>query len=256
MAKCIVVLTRGYDKVENYETLIRRNKHISNNLRDKSLDILLFHEGNIKEEHQTIIKKETPDINMRFINISNIAFKNEKQNIEFETATQFGLGYRHMCSFWFVNFFNAVTEYDKILRIDEDCFIYSNIDNIFLQLDEYVFVCGSVSGDCEDVTQGLNKFSLDFLKEHENEFVFKKNNAKDPLGPYTNLIGFSLDKIRNNDVFQKYRNSIDKSDMIYKRRWGDLPLWGEVIYYIFGNDSLKIDNTIKYFHGSHCVYIN
>jgi hypothetical protein len=43
--------------------------------------------------------------------------------------------------------------------------------------------------------------------------------------------------------------------MIYRRRWGDLPLWGEVIYYIFGSELLKIDKDIKYFHGSHECYI-
>ena len=96
------------------------------------------------------------------------------------------------------------------------------------------------------------------MKKHNNNFTFKTNDVKFPSGPYTNLIGFSLDKIRNNEAFQKYKTDIDNSNMIYKRRWGDLPLWGEVIYYIFGNETLKIDNTIKYFHGSHsdCVNFN
>jgi len=256
MSKCVAVLTRGYDKIKHYENLIKRNLHISNNLDDKSLDILIFHEGNISEEHQIFIQNETPELKIQFKNILNIAFQSDKNNIEMEEAKEYGLGYRHMCSFWFVNFFNAVKDYDKLLRIDEDCFIESNIDKIFLQLDEYTFVCGQVVQDENFVTKGLNEFSLDFLKQHKNEFVFKKNDTKHPDGPYTNIIGFSLNSIRNNFAFQKYINDIDKSDMIYKRRWGDLPLWGEAIYYFFEEHSLKIDNNIKYFHGSHNYHVN
>jgi len=44
--------------------------------------------------------------------------------------------------------------------------------------------------------------------------------------------------------------------MIYERRWGDLPLWGEVIYYIFGEETMKVDNNIMYYHGSHFSKIN
>jgi len=256
MAKCIAVLTRGYDSISKYEHLIKRNKHISANLEDKSIDILFFHEGNITQEHQIVIKNETPELNIRFICITDIAFQIDKLEIEVEEAMQFGWGYRHMCSFWFVNFFHAVKEYDKLLRIDEDCFIDTNIDKIFLQMDEYAFVCGKLYTDYEFVTKGLNTFSLDFLDTYKDDFVFKQNDARIPIGPYTNVIGFSLDKIRNNAAFQKYREEIDKSDMIYKRRWGDLPLWGEVIYYLFGDDSLKMDDTIKYYHESLNDYVN
>ena len=44
--------------------------------------------------------------------------------------------------------------------------------------------------------------------------------------------------------------------MIYKRRWGDLPLWGEVIFYIFGNESLYINSKLKYYHESHKLNVN
>jgi hypothetical protein len=255
MNNCIAVLTRGYENIENYDLLIKRNIHINDNLHDKTLDILIFNEGNISEEHQIYIKNKTPELNIQFINISNIAFQTNKQNIEFEEKT-FPLNYKHMCSFWFINFFNVVEKYDKLLRIDEDCFIHSNIDEIFLHLNKYTFVSGILSDDAEQVTIGLNNFSLEFLDKYKEEFEFEITTPKKPYGPYTNLIGFSLNNIRNNNAFQKYMNDIDNSEMIYKRRWGDLPLWGEAIYYIFGDDSLFIDTNIKYFHGSHGSYIN
>lgn len=260
MVNCITVLTRGYDDINKYHKLIKRNIHISNNLNDKSMDILIFHEGNITNEQQVYIKSMTPDLNISFIDIhmSNIGFQDNKKSIEVEDVhgEDFGIGYRHMCSFWFINFFNAVKNYDKMVRIDEDCFINSNIDKIFLQLEQYTFVCGERSVDAESVTIGLNKFSLDFVNKYKEEFTFKTQNPKRPYGPYTNLFGVSLNKIHTNEAFQKYKNEVDGSEMIYKRRWGDLPLWGEAIYYIFGDDSLCTDNSIRYFHESHMRYVN
>lgn len=256
MKQCIAVLTRGYENITGYDTLIKRNKHISVNLNNKLTDILIFHEGNIKEEHQIFIKNETLELNIIFMDISHIAFQPDKKNIIVKEAPRFQIGYRHMCSFWFVNFFEVVKEYNKLLRIDEDCFIDSNIDNILSQLDNFVFVVAQTKYDHEFVTKGLNKFSLDFVNNFKEKFVFKNSNTKKPYGPYTNLIGLSLDEIRNNKTFEDYRLEVDKSNMIYERRWGDLPLWGEVIYYIFGEYTLKLDRNIRYFHESHNAYIN
>jgi hypothetical protein len=256
MTNCIAVLTRGYNNILHYNTLIKRNKHIVSNLKDKSIDVLIFHEGNITEEHQLFIKNETPEIKIQFVNISDVAFQSYKKNVVVEEVPFVGINYRHMCSFWFVNFFDAVKNYDKLLRIDEDCFIDSSIDEIFVQLDTHLFVTGREFHDYEFVTKGLNDFSLDFLNKYKDVYTFKKEDPKKPDGPYTNVIGLSLDKILNNEMFLSYRNEIDKSDMIYKRRWGDLPLWGEVIYYIFGKDTLKNDTNIKYFHGSHKIQVN
>lgn len=163
-----------------------------------------------------------------------------------------------MCSFWFVYFFDAVKNYDKIIRIDEDCFINSNIDNIFLQLDTKLFIAGrkQVDSGGNKTTKGLYDFTMDFINDHKDEYEFKKTNEKRPIGPYTNLIGISLNKIRKNKMFQVYKNNVDNSNMIYKRRWGDLPLWGKAIYHIFGEETLKIDKNIKYFHESHKCQVN
>jgi hypothetical protein len=256
MKTCIAVLTRGYDNIDSYSTLIKRNLHIACNLNDKSIDILIYHEGNIREDHQIFIKSKTPRLKIQFIDISNIAFQPNKQNIIVTDAESFSLGYRHMCSFWFIDFFNAVKEYDTLLRIDEDCFVDSNIDTILLNLKQYTFITGIKSKDEEFVTRGLNQFSLNFVNRYNDIFSFKKNDPKRPEGPYTNLFGCSLEKIRNNDAFQKYKNELDESNMIYQRRWGDLPLWGEVIYYIFGEETMKVDNNIMYYHGSHFSKIN
>ena len=258
MKSCIAVLTRGYEDESQYSMLIKRNRHIANNLNNKLIDILIFHEGNINENHQLYIKKHTPKLTLIFINILNNAFKKEKENIQ--AGTDFGscwpMGYKHMCSFWFIDLWNFVQEYDILLRIDEDCYVNCNIDNILLKLNNCTFICGETSQDMAMAVVGLNEFTIDFINKNKCNFDFKKFDDRLPEGPYTNLIGISLNSVRENALFIKYVEEIDSSGMIYRRRWGDLPLWGEVIYYIFGEDTMIIDTDIKYFHESHNKNVN
>ena len=259
MKKCIAVLTRGYEHFHNYSLLIQRNKHIENNLLDKTIDILIFHEGNITEQHQIEIAQQTPLLKIIFLNIkSSKAFRNEKENTQFYQPTlEWGIGYRHMCSFWFADFLHFVSEYDYLVRIDEDCNIYSNVDYIFTKLNEYCFISGTCEKDQPHVTLGLNQFTIDFVNKNSDSYVFKQNEVKDPpSGPYTNLFGISLNFVRTHDILLKYIQEIDFSNKIYENRWGDLPLWGEVIDYITGKESIFIDNTIKYYHASHCMQVN
>ena len=257
MTNCIAVLTRGYDNYNMYSSLIKRNKHINEQLIDKTTIILIFHEGNITNEQQVAISSETPTLNIQFKNITNYAFKSEKQSITFDPETDYyNLGYRHMCSFWFVDFWNFIEEYEYLLRIDEDCYINSNIDNIFIQLQKYDFITGQVEDDKLCVTKGLNKFTLDFINDNSNNYVFKQTSSKPPSGPYTNLFGISINKTKHNTMFNKYLQKISDSNKIYEFRWGDLPLWGEAIYYIFGQETLLIDTSIVYFHRSHNRMVN
>jgi hypothetical protein len=256
MSCCIAGLTRGYEDISKYSQLINRNISIEKHLNNKNIDILIFHEGNITDSQQTYIKQKTPSLKIIFINILSGAFKESKSKILFSPETKsFNLGYRHMCDFWFVSFWSFVQNYDYLLRIDEDCVMNTNIDIIFYNLQEYGIICAKYDTDEVFVTRGLNEFTLNFINTNPN-YEFKHKKKKISGGPYTNLFGISLDKLRNNEMLQKYIQEIDNSNMIYERRWGDLPLWGEVICYIIGYPMLFIDNTIQYFHGSHNLAIN
>ena len=251
MQQCIAVLTRGYSDISMYSKLISRNIAIQKNLSDKTIDILVFHEGNITKEHQTYIKNETPYLKLIFINVNNgLAFKSLKTNIEFHPGTSFfKLGYRHMCSFWFVDFWNFVEDYDRMLRIDEDCYIDFNIDNVLKNLDTKDFICGKWISDHDFVTIDLNKTTLQYLGNDTS-------NVETPAGPYTNVFAVNLNNVRYNQLLRKYIKIVDDSGNIYRYRWGDLPLWGEAIYYIFGMKSVLIDTNIKYVHESHDMNVN
>ena len=251
MRRCVAVLTRGYNDITMYSKLITRNRTIQENLIDKTIDILIFQEGNITKEHQAYIKNETPDLNIIFIDVNNgMAFKSDKSSIKFHPDTSFfEIGYRHMCSFWFVDFWYFVSTYDRMLRIDEDCFIDFNIDSVLENLDYKNFICGKWMKDIDFVTIDLNKTTLQFLGTDTSDVEI-------PSGPYTNVFAINLEKVRDNQSLRKYIKVVDDSGNIYRHRWGDLPLWGEAIYYIFGMKTLLIDTSIRYIHESHDMKVN
>lgn len=251
MRSCIVVLTRGYDDTSMYSSLIKRNLAIRDNLTDKTIDILIFHEGNIKPEHQIRIKNETLELDIRFIDVNNgLAFKSDKASIEFHPdASRFGIGYRHMCSFWFVDFWHFLDDYDRMLRIDEDCYVNFNIDKVLKNLDTNEFICGKWTRDFDFVTIDLNKTTLQFIGSDTSQ-------VETPSGPYTNVFAINLENVRYNQLLRKYIKLVDDSGNIYRYRWGDLPLWGEAIYYIFGMKSILIDKSIQYMHESHDMKVN
>lgn len=253
MKKSIVCLTRGYNKFNEYSNLIKRNKHIERQLQDKEIDIVIFHEGNI--HHQTEIQKETPSLHLIFIDVSknDIAFKKEYESLTIDPETSFhGWGYRHMCSFWFVDFWKFVEEYDSILRIDEDCYIEFIPETVFEALEKTPIVCGKYDKDLFHVTKGMNDHTLQFMMNHG----YSSLETKLPNGPYTNVVGFHLPYLRNIPILHKYIESIKDTKCIYTQRWGDLPLWGEAIYYILGESSLFIDKNLRYFHESHHCSVN
>lgn len=245
MKKAIITLCRGYDDNYQYSNLIIRNKFIEENINDKC-EIIIFHEGNITLENQKHIRSKTSlCLNFisipKFVEISDIEFDNNKESIGFDWA------YRHMCHFWFIGFLKYLDAYDLVLRIDDDCLIRSTVDDIFKILENKVCVYGEWSSDYESVTKGLNDFTLNNIDTDKG--------SKTPSGPYTNVVGFNLNKIRENIKVKQYMDKVDKSNNIFIYRWGDLPLWGEVLHYLFDKqDSLYL--PIKYYHGSHNNFIN
>jgi hypothetical protein len=251
----VVVLTRGYQNLQQYNTLIKRNISINKNLGSlKGIDIVIFHEGNILEPHQKYIQQYTPELNLKFICIKEHAFKDEKKQISiFEPTKTFGLNYRHMCSFWFTDFWNYVENYEMILRIDEDCVIEFNIPELFYHLQNKAAVYGAWTRDKDFVTHGLNKFTETFIKENLqlNQAVIPHR----PSGPYTNVFGLNVARLRINTLAQKYIEKVKNLNYIYIFRWGDLPLWGELLFYFCDpNNYMKLDK-IKYYHGSHNFHV-
>jgi hypothetical protein len=245
----IAVLTRGYGDIQQYQMLIERNRAIDRYLPDKTVDLLFFHEGNILPDHQRHIQQSTPSLNMKFINIkeNGRAFSEDKQNISvFPYTSMFPMSYRHMCSFWFCYVYDFLVEYDYILRIDEDCEIAFDLSALWILLKDKLMISGASEDDEDYVTYGLNQFTLDFLARNQLRGI-----PKVPGGPYTNLAGFNLIKIRENRLIQDYIREVEKHNGIYIYRWGDMPLWGEILYYFCDPSDYLETDLIRYKHHSH-----
>tara|TARA_A100001015_G_C14880607_1_gene668261 strand:+ start:177 stop:1082 length:906 start_codon:yes stop_codon:yes gene_type:complete len=250
----IIVLTRGYKTLKEYNKLITRNKYIQKYF-NPNIDYLIFHEGNIPSSHQKYIYSKTPKLNLKFINVSN----EFKWDIPCKEACSdlghLNTGYRNMCRFWIIGFWKYVKSYNKVFRIDEDCNYYSDYNKIFKLLNNKVCVYGLYTGDEDYVTIGLNNFTRNFLKKNNGN---NRNNieSRNPSGPYTNVIGFNLEKLRENQLLKRYLRDLDKSNNIYYYRWGDLPLWGEVLHYMYNKDDYLETKDISYYHGSHGNAVN
>jgi len=239
----IVVLTRGYPNINSYNQLIERNKILENTIV-LNTDYIIFHEGNIPIEHQTYISNKTPSLDLQFVNVEK-DFKKPPVDIDPGTS-YFSLGYRNMCNFWFSNFWKYTEKYEKIVRIDEDIKLYSDINIIFNKLKTKLACYGCWVNDARFVTRNLNNTTLTFFKEKYNE----NKVARGPSGPYTNVIGWNLKELRKNKKIFEYIEEVKKTNMIYYNRWGDLPLWGEILFYFYSKEDYCLTNEIKYYHGS------
>jgi hypothetical protein len=263
MRTCIAALTRGYANVEQYATLIQRNNAIRDHLQDRTIPLLFFHEGNIGPSQQVYIASHTPELTMRFIDIKRDgkAFRQEKEHEPRYVESRWynhSVGYLHMCTFWFVDFWHFVQEYDVLIRIDEDCFMESELDPLLTEMRTaeapLALWSGKYQKDEDFVCVNMNQFTRDFVAYETDQPPPPPKYP--PGGPYTNFMGLRLDRIREHDMHLHYVQAVDHSSHIYHHRWGDLPLWGESVTYLLGEAAMKIDPTIKYYHGSHYMHVN
>ena len=240
--------------------LLERNKHLEK-YYNKNISYIIFQEGNIPKDHQEYIQNNT-SLPLQFINVSG-SFTDKTFDV-YPPTKKWRLGYRNMCNFWFCEFWKYLENYNKILRIDEDCNLFSDYNTIFQHLTDKVAIYGNWFPDDNFVTKNLNKSTINFIKQYNIE-KYDTTNWKErlahqaysrrPSGPYTNVIGLNLDILRKNTILTKYISYIKNSNNIYIYRWGDLPLWGEALSYFFSGRHAR-DNNIQYFHKSHNQAIN
>ena len=265
----IVALTRGYENQEKYQDLIARNQSISKHCSSEFANIL-FHEGNISLPHQRYIQSFTPEMTIKFINIKNeyprTAFNDCKNLINkrlcppTKRSQKFRLGYKHMCHFWFIDFLDYTTDYQYLIRLDEDCILHEFDNKIFelMKQNNQVFISPYFREFAPpDVTVGmtelLEKFAIKNNIKLKNEL---EENHKNVKCPYTNCMVIDCEYFRNNNIFRKFQRQVDDSSCIYSNRWGDLPLWGVFLWYF--EDAVRYEEmrTIGYLHGSHNKIIN
>jgi len=263
-ATAVCGLIRGYADAEKYATLIERNRAIAAVLYSQApgdLDILLFHEGNIGAEQQRHIQSQTPELPLRFVDVSaefnpSLVRTASQHCQSTHTSQRFPVGYKHMCRFWFHAFFKYTESYRFVLRIDEDCvlqhFDYAGLKGR-LDSKELAYITPYWSTDSGDVTMGLAKLATTFAAEKQLQVAAWPCLSKNP---YTNVFFMDASVVRSLPHFQNFIDKVEATGCIYVNRWGDLPLWGVVLWCLLPTRLAAQSPRIGYFHGSHKKLIN
>ncbi len=263
MRNAITGLVRGYADPGSYEALIRRNQHIRLHvlpaLGTADTDLILFHEGNIPESHQQYINARS-GLACQFVDVRRTA-----PGTGFDPAREvpnqvpemggFRSGYRHMCHFWFVDFFDYLKDYRYAARIDEDCAVMA-LPDVFTQMQAHgwVFASGGVIPETDTAIIGLAEF-VHFFRARQRHPRAPAPAVVD--GPMTNLMFVDLAHFRADANFTAFQRAVTDSGMVYTHRWGDLPLWGEYLRLYVSPERLRLDWTdIRYYHGSHRQMVN
>lgn len=228
MKNAIVCLTRGYHNLRQYSNLIERNKAIKEFInKDNQYPLVIFHEGNIPEDHQDYITHFS-----------------EGQTIIFKDISEVWVGgYESMCRFQTIHIWEYCKEYDYIMRIDEDCIITQCItdpfslvgDNVYLRS---VYFAESHSETNATLPQRIEELTgVNRLEFYNDKFV------------YTN-VGLGSVKFWLQPEMYRLIKEIGMCKEQLENRWGDLPVLGSLLN-IYAKGKVGSLLGLKYRHYSH-----
>ncbi len=253
---CTYALVRGYIKINDYKSLIKRNRLIKNNINIKKhkIEHILFHEGNIKNSHQTYIKQKL-NLEVKFINLNKVLFNfKHKDKILHNNSktTDDPLGYKYMCMFHSYLSFQYLKKYDFCLRIDDDLFLYSKLndeffDYIYKKNFKYIFYKKKI--ESHEIT---NKTLFNYLQKNNkiNKLIINLYKKKKSLPDFcTNFTIYNPKIFFEKKVF-KFLKKIYFSNNIIKYRWGDATLQALALILFSKKKSLLYLKNIKLLHGS------
>lgn len=254
--RAIITLMRGsigdYRKWQD-NIIVLRNKSIDANLKNKC-DFIIFHEGNLNEEHKALILQKSLIYSpIKFVEVSDYKTLDIEFRKRLMDRSVYESGYASMCRFWFSTFIDYLSDYDYVIRIDDDCIVDTNVDQVFEKLKDKYIVSPQFSEETHRF--GLVEFIKDFLSE-TNINLANEDMGESFIGPYTNYCGFNLSKIRGNSIIMDYIKAVRDSQNIYTKNWQDVSLWGSVMRFFLLDTDYEEMKNVSYFHLSHLSYPN
>lgn len=233
--------------------------------------VIILHEGDYTSEFQEEIIKSVRE-NSRsciiFKEIDKNDFKTpehinkDKMNksIELQPIPYWrNESYRNMCNFWLKHFTKYVSEYDYVMRLDDDSIIEEKIKPDFFEImkeKDLNYISNIIHIDCgfcnyemkeffdnyfmdkQDIIKDMfinskinnnnNKEVFDNFKKHykiinDKEYDKDEVDIKSPIMYYNNFF-ITKTSFWNSDKIKNIINEIDKTGNIYYYRWGDAPL--------------------------------
>lgn len=258
---CITTLNKSN---KEYDRLIKRNLSIQKYISPLSLniDVIIFHEDVMPEDHITLLQKATPNLPLTFIRVDEIFQRENKWNTfgfcKANAGTKmFSLGYKRMCRFWFSEFFKLLYDYSWMIRVDLDCEFISEIPEFFSLHGVVNYATVKVlhlnqrAPDDIDISANFEGSCVTGLGFLVNDFINSSTsiaNLNSWTAPYTNVFFVNLHWLNSTSLLHKFYDYVDISGCIFSNRWGDLPLWGAALAVL--EEPMAIMNT-SYIHGSH-----
>lgn len=235
----IYALVRGYRNPVSYFPQLLRSIFVKIAFRKIKYDQFIFHEGNISLWVRFIYKKI---FNVNLIKVSSSYFINKNS------------AYKDMCHFQIIGVYPYIKDYEYAIRIDEDIFISNHFDNDFFDnlRNNNIDLClyrMKIDKHKETVKYMPNFFSQEF---NDNTLVEINMNHTGLFNFYNNFIIYNVSKLYTKQFF-KNLDVIDKSEFIYKYRWGD----STILTALYLQDSLNDQKIISIlsnpsiFHQSH-----
>jgi len=243
----IVGLVRGHANPKAYHMLRRRNRLLMENYykHNKDADVIIFHEGNIKKEHQEELKKDIP---IKFHNVGNL-FKAQGSN-------KTNLGYKHMCRFYAMQMAPILDKwgYEKYWRLDDDSFILKKIEyNVFKFMENNQTVYGYIHTKIPVAPQAklTERTLLPLVKKHMKEEDIKTKWGK--INGRNHYSNFHISQVKfwMKPEVRKFLDCIDKGQGIYAHRWGDHIIQTLTLKLFATEKQMKRMPWIHYNHGSH-----
>ncbi|KYG81020.1 hypothetical protein MB14_14660 [Roseivirga ehrenbergii] len=164
-------------------------KNYNNQFRHK---VLIFHEGDFKNQDQEDIKKGREEIEFHEVQFEIPSFLNRNEIPE-KWDGIFGIGNRHMIRFYALQLFDILNDmgYDWFFRLDDDSFIHSRINyNLFEYMNQNGYDYG-YRVDVKDAQRtcfGFSEMVLAYLKAER-------------IKPHTFLDNFGESSKLNNEAF-------------------------------------------------------
>ena len=235
--RCIAVLARKQPRGK-YHALESRQRALDALPWTAGWDQIIFHEGNINPEACGIDARYV-DVSATFRKLGDGAMPPSSLCKELPLS-QFFLGYRSMCLFWFDDFLSYVDGYDMLLRIDDDCRLLPGQAEPTLPVG-FHFATTQVGGcDATFVTDGMHKLFKSLQPETDFETC---------VNPYTNVMCVDLAWAR---ATRAAKRPILDSQCIKINQWGDLPLWGAYLK-MLGESLVQLG--LSYKHDSHGAHV-
>lgn len=227
MRNAIVCLTKGYNDLDHYNSLVYRNRQIHKFFGTKYPN-LIFNEGNIPVEHQNYIDGQS-------------GF----ESVFVDVSSTFAGGYEGMCRFMIYDIWEWCVNYDNIMRIDEDCFITKMERDPFEHMGNRDYLRSAYWEESHEATNAtlpgfIQKLTGSDPKDFYKRFVY--------TNVFLGKVSFWRDPVMN-DILKE----IAFSDLQRKNRWGDLPVIGSLLN-LFGKVGFL--EGLEYYHASHGILLN